>query len=410
MTASAIADVLRKEIGLDPEVLGIRTLEVALATRMDALGLKDASLYLGRLHGAERQALIDEVIVPETWFFREPTAFGLLGERARAKRAREEGPFRVLSAACASGEEPYSAAITLLQAGLAAGEFTVDAVDVSAAAVARAREAVYGPRSERAGPVPPQYRDDLGGGRFRLTRKVRDLVTLSAENLADPALLAGASPYDAVFCRNVLIYLTTAARRRCAASLARLLAPGGILFAGNAEALSRLDDRFLSYGPGEAFAFVLQTVPARRAPLAFLPSPLAAATATAPVVSPPRPHAPLPVSTAVTPPVEPPVSWLREATVLADQGRLDEALVRCDEHLRAAGPEAGAFYLRGVLFQALHDLERAEDDFLRTLVLDEWHEEALVHLALLSERRDDAVRAAGFRRRIAEARSRSAAR
>ena len=104
------------------------------------------------------------------------------------------------------------------------------------------------------------------------------------------------------------------------------------------------------------------------------------------------------------------MSWLDEARSLADQGRLDEALRRCDDHLRTAGPAAEAFCLRGILFQARSEFDRAEDDFLRALVLDEGHEEALVHLALLSERRGDPVRAAGFRRRLAAVRSRSAGR
>ena len=99
----------------------------------------------------EVQALVEEVVVPESWFFRDDRPFEVLADFARAGWLVDPArpPLSALSLPCAGGEEPYSIAMTLLEAGLPAGRFRVDAVDVSARSLARAIAGVYGPNSFR---------------------------------------------------------------------------------------------------------------------------------------------------------------------------------------------------------------------------------------------------------------------
>jgi chemotaxis protein methyltransferase WspC len=97
------------------------------------------------------------------------------------------------------------------------------------------------------------------------------------------------------------------------------------------------------------------------------------------------------------PPPQP--SLLEQAAELANQGRHAEAIAECERHLRLKGPGAPAYYLMGMICQAAGDRRRAEDCFLKTVYLDPKHDEALLALALLAERRGDRDAAAGFRRR-----------
>ncbi|MBL8113634.1 MAG: hypothetical protein JNK60_12165 [Acidobacteria bacterium] len=258
--APTVDELLTREIGLDPAAIGDVAIDLALRSRMKALGVSSEESYLSRLAlgPAERHALVEEVVVGETWFFREKAAFALLVAFARRRRMESPArPLRILSAPCATGEEPYSAAMALLDAQLPESAFEIDAVDVSAHALAAAEAGVYGPRSSRDAPVPLHHLRETAAGRSMVSPRVRSRVRFLRGNLVDPLFLAGTAPYDAVFCRNVLIYMTKGARRTVLDHLVRLVAPGGILFMGHAEAVNLMDPRWRpSDGPPEAFAFV----------------------------------------------------------------------------------------------------------------------------------------------------------
>ena len=128
-------DFLKKCIGLDVASVGPAIIERAVRQRCMALNMLDHDDYWQRLISSqdEQQALIESVIVPETWFFRYPESFSTLGRLAR-KRLAEIGSrrtLRILSLPCSTGEEPYSIAMALFDAGFAAYQFKVDALDVS---------------------------------------------------------------------------------------------------------------------------------------------------------------------------------------------------------------------------------------------------------------------------------------
>ncbi|NDC54081.1 MAG: chemotaxis protein, partial [Planctomycetia bacterium] len=240
----AAEDLLARWIGLDPDTIGSPAIARAVRSRMEALGIPDPAALVDRAAAdpAERDLLVEEVVVGESWFFRDPQVFGFVARFARSRAALPgRGPLRVLSAPCAAGEEPYSVAIGLLEAGLAPGQFTIDAVDVSRAALARAREARYTANAFRNADL--SFRDrwfHREGQASVLDEHVRRLVRFAWANLLDESLLgetlgAGRGPYDVVLCRNLLIYLTPAARARVVATLERLLAPDGLLVLGAAE-------------------------------------------------------------------------------------------------------------------------------------------------------------------------------
>ncbi|MGH8786681.1 MAG: CheR family methyltransferase, partial [Cupriavidus necator] len=239
-TATHIEALLKARIGLDAGAIGTGAVARAVRERQQARQAADTQAYWDLLHGTadEFQALIEAVVVPETWFFRHREALLALG-RLAAERAFADGrrTLRVLSLPCSTGEEPYSIAMAMLDAGVPAARFAIDAVDISARALARARQGEYGANAFRSAPL--DFRDRYFTATptgYVLDARVRAQVRLLQGNLVDPGLLAGEPPYDFVFCRNLLIYFDAPGQRHAVQTLARLAAADGLLFVGPAEA------------------------------------------------------------------------------------------------------------------------------------------------------------------------------
>ena len=117
-----LGTLLEEFAGMSPGVLGDKNLARAVRERMSACNLADEEQYLEKVRSSswEMEALIEAVVVPETSFFRDKGPFVFLGRHIRdeAARARPAAPLRILSAPCSSGEEPYSIAMVLQEAGL----------------------------------------------------------------------------------------------------------------------------------------------------------------------------------------------------------------------------------------------------------------------------------------------------
>lgn len=146
MNIDAAVELLRNWIGLDATTIGTPSLARAIRGRMDALGIGDPEAYAAvvRSDSAERDRLVEDVIVAESWFFRDRQVFNFVADVAITLTPLPgRSPVRILCAPCASGEEPYSVAMALLDAGLQPAQFSIDAVDVSRAALERAQRGRY---------------------------------------------------------------------------------------------------------------------------------------------------------------------------------------------------------------------------------------------------------------------------
>jgi chemotaxis protein methyltransferase WspC len=258
MQAAPFEALLKRAIGLNPASIGPYAIPRAVYERMAACKLADEGSYLAFALGSrsELQALIDAIVVPETWFFRNAQAFAQVAGLFTAARPANGAELRILSLPCSSGEEPYSIAMALLDAGVAPRRFTIDAVDVSERSLALARRAIYGPNSFRGEDL--RFRDrhfEVTASGYRLNDAARERVTFATGNLLAPHLLAGAQPYDVVFCRNLLIYFDSATQHRAIEILRRLLAPDGTLFVGPAEAGSLFGHGFAWSKVPLAFSF-----------------------------------------------------------------------------------------------------------------------------------------------------------
>lgn len=254
---------LSTETGIDASSLGVNTLARAVNERIRA-ALGDVSqdgaldVYWHLLNGSvdERQALVETLVVPETWFFRDRDAFAALTKLALARVA--DAPtrvLRVLSVPCSSGEEPYSAAMALLDAGFDPSRFVIDAIDISGQAIERAQQASYGRNSFRGHALEFRARHftETADG-WQLHERVQQAVRFSRGNLFEP-LQRTDTRYDFIFCRNVLIYFHRDAQDRAIHLLDAQLVDGGTIFVGPAETGLMMRHAMTSARIPLAFAF-----------------------------------------------------------------------------------------------------------------------------------------------------------
>jgi chemotaxis protein methyltransferase WspC len=389
--------LLKESMGLDAASIGASGVERAVLERALACGLADPRAYWQRVGASpgELQALIEAVVVPETWFFRDRGAFSTLAHlvQGASLTAHPDGVRRILSLPSSTGEEPYSIAMALFDAGVPADRFSIDAVDISAHAIAVASRATYGKNSFRGRELGfrSRYFDATATG-HRLADKVRVQVHFRQGNLLAPDSPAEPTGYDAVFCRNLLIYFDRATQDRAIAALERLLTPRGVVFVAPSETGVMLNYGFVPVKAPFAFAF-RKAGPAAgdrkpdngrsgRSRVAASPSlPVAAPPPRPPVARTADPSA-LP-SAAARPDA---VVNLSEAAELANRGQFEEAVERCEQHLRQSGPSAEAFHLMGLIRDASGDPTEAAICYRKALYLDPDHGEALIHLALLLEK------------------------
>ncbi len=281
-----ILALLRAELGLSSTSIADSSLELGAATLMRVRSIADPADYLRELRSSSEalEELVETVVIPETWFFRDGEPFRFLREWvARAPSAA----WRALSIPCSTGEEPYSMAMALRSAGIPGDRMRIDAVDISRKALDRARAALYGKHSFREKSAEDYSSFFTQEDRiWKLDDSIVSTVQFHHANALDFCERAtDAESYQIVFCRNLLIYLSDDARQRLLAGLDRLLAPGGLFVLGHAE----MPHVFLPhYKPvAHARSFAAQK------PLAATPKPAPA---------PPPAPAPLPRRLAMLPP------------------------------------------------------------------------------------------------------------
>jgi chemotaxis protein methyltransferase WspC len=404
--ADAVAALLAERLGLSPAWMGPsnveRAVDAVLGKAVDTERAERTARLL-RAEGPEWQTVIEEVIVPESWFFRDSQPFHFLASYVREKwrPVHPSGDFQVLCVPCASGQEPYSVAMTLLDAGLEAGRIRIHAADISERALARARLAIYGKNSFRreAYGSGENYFTSLPEGR-QLRPEVTRLVHFEKANLLNLACFLDRAPFDAVFCRNALIYLDGPARGKVVHDLGGLLREAGILFTGHTELLHFLEAGYEPVDFPLSFACRRVDVARQEAPVRA-PAPPATKVHRARRKGESRALKPPENKEAGPPPA--PLPEFPEAQRLADRGDLDGAAALCERLLSAGRAEPDVYALLAVICQARGNEVEAEELFRKALYLDPRHYTSLVHMSLIAERRGDAEGSNRYRTRAGSA-------
>ncbi|MFC1524503.1 CheR family methyltransferase [Thermodesulfobacteriota bacterium] len=417
MAHAAIEAILGQAIGLKISSIGQSTLDRAINQRLRALEMSDLNEYILKLKASptEVKELIEEVVVPETWFFRNKEPFLALVDFVKNKWSHQTQKklLRILSAPCSTGEEPYSVSMTLLHAGWPESRFHVDALDISSRSLSKAKTGEYGDHSFREKDFNYcfKYFTNTEDGKYILHERVRKKVSFFQGNLLNPSFIDRLGFYDVIFCRNLLIYLDPKSQARAVKTLGNLLLPNGILFTGHAEASLLSEQNFSSSPYPKAFAFHKQDappamlvtkpqIPDKSDPFPIIDKPFKPAQAPdfgnfrQPIPSPSRPE------------IETAPDDMTVARKLADQGQLMESARICEEDIRKNGPTAQSYFLLGIIHDVNGDTQKAMEFLRKAIYLDPNHQEALVLLSLVLERSGNESGAESMRRRAERARAR----
>ncbi|KTT12847.1 chemotaxis protein [Pseudomonas oryzihabitans] len=404
-----LAPLVRSRTGL---AIADDLLARAIRQRLRERQESEAERYMARIleDEAEFADLLDLLVIPETWFFRDPQA---ITHAARFAQQRHEGtgrPVRLLSLPCSTGEEPYTLAMALFDAGLPAKAFQVTAVDINEPSLERARRGLYGRNSFRARELDFRERYFTAeGDRHRLSERVRAQVRFRQGNILQLGSLRDDALFDVVLCRNLLIYFDDQTQGRALSHLAALLHDDGLLCVGSSEMVSAMRHGFASLGVAQASALIKrQAVTPDRAP----PQPVAKPTRRkaparpsvihSPLATPARPRtAPAPAA----PPPERSAAPLEQAQRLADAGRAAEAEALLRTLLDQDRSQAGAHFLLALILPDERAAE-AERALRQALYLEPGHYPALCRLALICERAGRLDEAGRLRERAARIQAR----
>ena len=258
-------DWIHHHSGIYLEETKVDSLRISLVTRATRFGFIDYAEYFRFLSHDEDEfkELMNLVTINETSFFRFPAQFDALRDKVIPEildsKPKVSRSFRVWSAGCSTGEEPYTVAMSLLDSGLDGLGYRTEVLgtDVSTQALDKAKHAVYPAKALAGLPqnIAQRWFETAKGG-HRPVARVRDTVDLSYHNLIkEPYPLVLLANWDVIFCRNVTIYFRLESTRRVVNNFFESLNPGGYLFIGHSETLTSISDRFEPVEVGGVFLY-----------------------------------------------------------------------------------------------------------------------------------------------------------
>jgi chemotaxis protein methyltransferase CheR len=247
-----IAKAVREYAGITLLDSKMALVQARLAKRLRALGMTEFGAYCKLIEGRgddalqERQELITAITTNVTRFFREPHHFDMLRSRVLPpliERARKGGRVRLWSAGCSTGEEPYTIALTLLETLPDAGRYDIKilASDLDRAVLATASRGLYSAQALEAVPGPlrkAHFEAVRDGDGFSLGPAPRALISFRQLNLTLPLPMKG--HFDAIFCRNVVIYFDAETELAVWKAFSERMQPGSWLFVGHSERVNTL--------------------------------------------------------------------------------------------------------------------------------------------------------------------------
>ncbi len=423
MTLSIIENTLYKAMGLNVESIGSSSVMRAVEQRMSERNISNVENYAAEIvrNKSELQELIEEVVVAETWFFRDTKPFKMLTRYIQDEWLvnNTDKPIRILSIPCATGEEPYSIAITLIEAGLMPSQLRIDAFDISERNIKRCKTAHYRKHSFRA--VDPYLRDrffNFDNNKYYPDILIKAMVNFEVASILDQKFVKTQIPYDVVFCRNLLIYFDRETQKSAEKMLSQLLNKNGLLFVGHAETSIFADNWHLSQRYQKSFivrkvadGIKTKKIIKKTTPPLLLDRKLQVksrfvtdnkiATEIVNKTSPTNKSLTRNKLREETSP-----NLLTKAKSYADSGRLIEAETICVSYLEDNKHDKEVYYLLAIIQLALGDEQKSLQYFKNVIYLDPKHYESLMYLSTLLGEEGDEVAATRFRERASRVKAR----
>jgi chemotaxis protein methyltransferase CheR len=399
-----VSEFIAQHTGLDFPGERRSDLQRGLAAAAAEFGLADAAgcaewLLSASLTRPQLHAVASHLTVGETYFFRERKAFDALAEHVlpeliRRRRGRDQR-LRLWSAACSSGEEPYSLAILVRQMlpDWQDWAVTILATDINERSLQRAAAGIYGEWSFRESlpEFKERYFTATSNGRFAIAPEIRNCVSFARLNLAEDYLLlptADAHGMDIIFCRNVLIYFTASHVRKLAANLHRALAEGGWLAVSPSECSQTLFSSFAAVNfPGTILYRKCKAE--EQGPPIWLPPSDAVAESVAAFAAPQPSTSYAPdrdLETAGTAAPSAPRSAQKPGAIslqtrtLANQGQHADALALSEQWIASDKIDSTAHFVHAMILQEMGERQAARDSLQRAVYLEP--DFALAHFAL----------------------------
>ena len=413
MSLQKIQDILYNSIGLDSRTIGSSAVLHAVNERINSCELNDIESYHENLinNEGELAELIDEVVIPESWFFRDGEPFKMLTKFVKEEwlKGNPSGPLRVLSLPCATGEEPYSIAIALTEAGLTPSQIHIDAVDISKRNINKCIQARYRKHSFRG--VDPHMMNHF----FLLSDEVYSpdilittMVNFSQANILDPEYVHSQTPYDIVFCRNVFIYFDDDTQQNAINMLSHLVKQTGILFVGHSETTKFIDNENwnISYKYPKSFAIrkfiddarFEKTKPVKAVVKNFQP----VSTSIKNIKPKQRTTKKEPLDKIKSANIIEPSTLLpdiKKAQRLADKGEFTKAKSICHDLLTINKQNSDAYFLLAFIQIATGDEGKAVEYFRNVIYLEPKNFDALMCLATLIGQQGDSEQAQRYKER-----------
>jgi chemotaxis protein methyltransferase CheR len=278
-----LRDFIHERFGLyfdENQRASLRSRLVGRLASLDLMSFEDYYHYLrfGPQRAEELERMVSHLTNNETYFYRESPQLQVFAEhvlrsvkerKLAGASADERRTVRILSAGCSTGEEAHTLAMIVYDSGQFFWNWDVQVVglDVDHQALEKARRGIYFHNSFRSlSPAQLERHFVRQGPGATVKDAIRKMVTLRHGNLVEPASFAGLAPVDVIFCRNVLIYFSDAMILKVVRIFHQLLAPGGHLFLGHAESLSRITDLFIPVRFQGAMVYQKPPAPAAGAP------------------------------------------------------------------------------------------------------------------------------------------------
>ncbi len=382
---SKLSEYIAERIGLHFPRERWTDLERGFAGAAQEFGFEETGECLDWLLSApptqsQLHVLATHLTIGETYFFRDPHTIRALAERILPEliRARQGGDqrLRLWSAACCTGEEPYTLAILLHQA---LGDFsdwrvTITATDLNPRFLQTAAEGVYRDWSFRNAPVwlKERYFTRTKDGRYAIIPEIRECVTFAHLNLVEdayPSVVTDTTAMDLILCRNVLMYFTPAQIRRVIVKLHHSLLEDGWLVVSPSEASRTLFPEFAVVHVSGSILFRKVAGPGHDEPTPAWSEPLPDPVAVEATVAPPEPSSDAVLATTATG-AEESAAHAALARTLANEGRLAEALERCDSWIAVDKLDPAAHYLRAVVLLERGNPVEAHASLRRSIYLN----------------------------------------
>ena len=423
MPLTKVKEKLEEAIGLNVDSIGMTALEGAVLRRLSAINLETFDDYVSHLltDSNEIKHLIEEIVVPETWFFRDKSPFTAVGEYARKRFTsdRLHLPLRILTMPSATGEEPYSVAITLFEYGFTSAQFSVDAIDISKKALGVAGLGIYGKnsfRGEQDSNLLNKYFVKLDKN-FKISDQVKEQVIFRHGNILNLDQDYYSFQYDIIFCRNLLIYFDKNNKNKAFNVINGLLKEKGLLLLGHAET-AIVNNNFIISGYEKSFSFIKdsnanqkKSAPENK-PLSSNKKPILSRIKKKTSLGIANNHNKkesitanqvVPIKTKekkrAVPTPESGERLLRTAKELADIGELNKAKDICIEFLKSNRSDSQCYFLLGLIAVASEEMNLAEEYLRKSIYINPKHYDALIHLSFLLEKSGDMDGADRLRKR-----------